>query len=82
MYAYTQDGVYEVKKRLYELSEEYGSYHFVRCSKAFVIQLLKVESIRPAFNGRYCARMCNGEDVIISRKYARIVKSKIMEGFE
>ncbi|MCI8449445.1 MAG: LytTR family transcriptional regulator [Eubacterium sp.] len=41
--------------------------------------MLKVESIRPALNGRYLARMENGEEVIISRKYAKQVKKIIME---
>lgn len=80
VFAYTQSGVYEIKRRLYELEELLRPYHFVRCSKAFIIHLLKVDSIYPALNGRYCARMVNGEDVMISRKYARTVKQRIMEG--
>lgn len=39
----------------------------------------KVESIRPALNGRYIACMENEEEVIISRKYAKHVKKTIME---
>ncbi len=80
VFAYTQSGVYEIKSRLYELEELLRPYHFVRCSKAFIIHLLKVDSIYPALNGRYYARMVNGEDVMISRKYARKVKQMIMEG--
>lgn len=79
VFAYTAEKALEIKKRLYELEEELRPYKFIRCSKAFLICLLKVEAIRPALNGRYCARMENGEDVIISRKYARLVKKTIME---
>jgi len=79
VFAYTNDQVYEVKKRLYEWEEELRPYKFIRCSKAFLICLLQVDTIRSALNGRYCAGMKNGEDVIISRKYARSVKKMIME---
>ena len=79
IFAYTQENVFEIKRRLYELETELVPYKFIRCSKSFLICLLKVESIRPALNGRYLACMENGEEVIISRKYAKYVKKTIME---
>lgn len=79
VFAYTSGEVFEVKKRLYELEEALAPLQFIRCSKAFLICLRKIESVRPALNGRYCARMTNGEDIIISRKYAQTVKRTIME---
>lgn len=79
IFAYTKEDVFEIKRRLYELEAELMPYKFIRCSKSFLICLLKVESIRPALNGRYLACMENGEEVIISRKYAKYVKKTIME---
>ena len=79
VFAYTQNKVFEIRKRLYELEEELTPYKFVRCSKSFLISILKVDSIRPALNGRYCVRMENGEEVIISRKYVKHIKKMIME---
>ncbi len=79
VFAYTQDMVFELKKRLYELEEELAPYKFVRCSKSLLICLLKINSVRPALNGRYLACMENGEEIIISRKYAKPVKERIME---
>jgi len=79
VFAYTEKNVYEIKKRLYELENELKDYKFIRCSKSFLICLLKVNSIRPALNGRYLACMENGEEVVISRKYAKIVRRTIME---
>lgn len=78
-FAYTETSVFELRTRLYKLEEQLRSEKFVRCSKAFLISLMKVESIRPAINGRYCARMKNGEEVIISRRYVRQVKRQIKE---
>ena len=79
VFAYTKEQVFEIKRRLYELETELAPYKFLRCSKSFLICLLKVESIRPALNGRYLACMENGEEVIISRKYAKYIKKIIME---
>lgn len=79
VFAYTEKNVYEIKKRLYELENELKGYKFIRCSKSFLICLLKVNAIRPALNGRYLACMENGEEVVISRKYAKIVRRTIME---
>ena len=79
VFAYTKEKVFEIKQRLYELETELAPYKFIRCSKSFLICLLKVDSIRPALNGRYLACMENGEEVIISRKYAKHVKKTIME---
>jgi len=79
VFAYTEKNVFEIKKRLYELEKELADYKFIRCSKSFLICLLKVNSIRPALNGRYLACMENGEEVVISRKYAKIVRKTIME---
>ena len=79
VFAYTEKNVYEIKNRLYELENKLKDYKFIRCSKSFLICLLKVNSIRPALNGRYLACMENGEEVVISRKYAKIVRRTIME---
>ena len=79
IFAYTKEDVFEMKRRLYELEAELVPYKFIRCSKSFLICLLKVESIRPALNGRYLAYIENGEEIIISRKYAKYFKNTIME---
>lgn len=79
VFAYTKKNVFEIKKRLYALENELADYKFIRCSKSFLICLLKVNSIRPALNGRYLACMENGEEVVISRKYAKMVRRTIME---
>lgn len=80
VFAYTKEKVYELKIRLYELEAAYSDKHFVRCSKAFIINLMKLESISPALNGRFMAHMKNGENIIISRQYAGAVKLAVMGG--
>lgn len=80
VFAYTKDKVYELKSRLYELEEAYAAYHFVRCSKSVVINLMLLGSISPALNGRFFAHMKNGEKLIISRQYAAGIKKIVMGG--
>ena len=78
VFAYTVEEVYFIKKRLYEVEQEYSGRKFVRASKSMVVNLMQVESFRPALNGRFYARMKNGEDIIISRQYAKAVKQKLL----
>lgn len=79
VFAYTNKEVYFVKNRLYELEELYKNQKFIRCSKSVLINILMVESIRPTLNSRYLIKMKNGEDLMVSRLYAKQVKQRIME---
>lgn len=78
-FLYTQDQTYESKKRIYELEEVLKNRHFTRISKSSIVNLLKIQSIRPALNGRFSAILCNGEEIIISRKYVADFK-KVLKG--
>lgn len=80
VFAYTKEKVYEVKARLYEVEQAYKKYHFVRCSKSVVLNLMLLDGISPALNGRFFAHMKNGERVIISRQYAAKLKQVVMGG--
>lgn len=78
-FAYTKNSVYEIKQRLYELEEAFEGYYFIRCSKSVVINLMKLEGISPSLNGRFTAKMKNGEKLVISRKYAPAVIARVMD---
>lgn len=80
VFAYTRTQIYELKIRLYEIADSYEKYHFARCSKSVVLNLMLLENISPALSGRFFAHMKNGEKVIISRQYAPILKNIILEG--
>jgi len=77
LFAYTKENVYEVKARLYEVAAAYEKHHFARCSKSVVLNLMLLDSISPALNGRFFAHMKNGEKIIISRQYAPILREII-----
>ncbi len=78
VFAYTAKKVYELKCKLYEFEEMYVTKRFFRCSKSFVINLMKVDHVRPILNGRFSATMFNGEDVIISRQYVKELKKRLL----
>ena len=80
VFAYTKVRSFELKIRLYELENAYADKHFIRCSKSFIINLMKLESISPALNGRFTAHMKNGEKIIISRQYVPEVKRAELGG--
>ena len=73
-FLYTKDRVFETPYRIYELESQLASMHFLRISKSMLLNLMKVESIRPAFNGRFLATLLSGEEVIVSRSYSKGLK--------
>lgn len=80
VFAYAKNESYELKIRLYELENAYADKHFVRCSKSFIINLMQLESISPALNGRFLAHLKNGETIVISRQYVPAIRQIVMGG--
>ena len=68
---------YQSMKRLYELERDLDAYGFLRTSKSMVLNVRKIESVRPLFDGRLEARLTNGETAGISRTYVSALKTKI-----
>lgn len=74
VFAYTKDDVFETKSKLYQLEEELPSNTFFRASKAVILNIDKIDSLSPAFGGRFEAVLENGYKVIISRNYVNTLK--------
>lgn len=77
LYIYTEKNVYELKMKLYAFEENYCYGEFFRCSRTVVVNLMRVSYLRPGLNGRLSARLTNGEDIIISRKYVNALKARL-----
>lgn len=75
-YIYTKENYYETKYRLYELEQMLGGY-FVRCSKAMIVNLRKVKSVKSDIGGRLETTLLNGEEIIISRSYVKEIKRRL-----
>lgn len=80
VFAYLENKVYELKIKLYEFEELYGERNFFRCSKSIIVNLMKIEYIKPALNGRFMATLNNSEKVIISRQYVSELKERLKGG--
>ena len=76
-FIYLSGDCYETSHKLYELEEILNERRFIRISKSVIVNLLKIECVKPALNGRYLCHLKNGEDVIISRKYVPKFKEKL-----
>ncbi len=79
VFAYLENQLYEVKLRLYQVEERLKSKSILRASKSVLLNLDYIVSVRTALNGRLFAKMENGEDILISRKYAKQISERIME---
>jgi len=76
-FIYTENDVFETSLRLYMLEERLTSGTFFRASKNTIINLNKIESLKPEFGGRMEATLISGERLMISRQYLPHFKSKI-----
>ena len=76
-FIYLAKDCYESRRRLYEFESILPSDDYIRISKSVLVNLMKIEQIRPALNGRFLCHLVNGEDVIVSRKYVPYMKAKL-----
>ena len=79
VFAYTVDSVYEIKGRLYQVEEKVNKRNICRASKTMLVNVEHIISVRTALNGRLYARMENGEEILITRRYAKEVEDCFME---
>ena len=77
VFAYTNDCVYETKAKLYQLEEELPASDFFRANKAVIVNLDKIDSLAPAFGGRFEATLENGYKVVVSRNYLNELKERL-----
>lgn len=76
-FLYTQKNSYETAYRLYELENLLKPKRFQRISKSVIVNLMKIQSIQPALNGRFSVLLKSGEKLIISRNYVKAFKAAL-----
>ena len=81
VFLYTKDKVYETKQKIYEFESMLQEKYFLRVSKSMLLNLMKVEAIKPALNGRFSAVLRSGEQVIITRNYVPALKRALKGDF-
>ncbi|MCR4648128.1 MAG: LytTR family transcriptional regulator [Lachnospiraceae bacterium] len=73
-FIYTREKVLMTDKRLYELEEILDGKEFFRCSKSVIINLKKIDKLKPEITRNILATLSNGEVVVVSRRYAAELK--------
>jgi len=76
-FLYTADEVYEISLKLYEIENLLAASGFFRNSKSQILNIAKIESLRPDFGGRLELVMKNGEQAVVSRQYAKLLKERL-----
>ncbi len=77
IFAYASEETYEIHRKLYELEQDFEHTDFLRISKSAIVNTSKIAYVKPIFNGRFEAKLKNGEKIIISRQYVAELKKKI-----
>lgn len=79
-FLYTQDAVYRTTLTLTLFASLYAEAGAFRCSKTTVINIYRISRLKSMSGSRIDAAMDNGEHIIISRRYAKELRSVLKEG--
>lgn len=77
VFVYKAEGVYKIRKTLYELEDDLREKFFVRISKSTIVNIKAVRSAAPEDFRRIKLLLKNGEYLIVSRNYANDFKTAI-----
>lgn len=77
VFAKAEQGIYQIRLRLYEVEERLDSGKFVRISNSEIVNLKKVKSLDLSFVGTICMELSNGEVSYVSRRYVSKIKKAL-----
>ncbi len=80
VFAYLEKSVVAVSASLEKLEEQLGESGFVRVSKSVVMNVNEVRAFQGMMGNRIIATMNNGEQIIVSRHYAKEVRAFLKGG--
>ena len=75
-FVYAEKAVYRSRMKLYEVEDILSAADFLRVSKQIIVNVRKIRNISPANNGRFAARLTNGEIITISRQFVPALKAR------
>lgn len=82
VFACCEVDVYETAYKLYEIEEQVSKMSFARISKSVIVNINRILSIKPQFNGRFEALLTNNERQIVSRHYVSGLRDKFIGGIK
>lgn len=75
-FVYLEKEVYESNLKLYELEEQLKNTSYIRVSKSIILNIEKLQSVKPLINGKLEANLKNNEKILINRHYVPEFKKK------
>ena len=75
-FVYLEKEVYESNLKLYELEEQLKNPSYIRVSKSIILNIEKLQSVKPLINGKLEANLKNNEKILINRHYVPEFKKK------
>lgn len=76
-FVYTQRDCFESKLKLYEIEQQLCKGGFLRISKASLVNLKYVRSMRAELDRKIRLTLETGEQIIVSRQYAEELKHRL-----
>ena len=76
-FVYTEKDCFESKLKLYEIEEQLCRCGFLRVSKACLVHLKYIRSLRAELDRKIRLTLENGEQIIVSRQYADELKQRL-----
>ena len=75
--AVCDEGIYQIKNRLYEIERNALSKYFVRISNSEIVNFQKVRSMDLSITGTITLKFKNGDKTYVSRRYVDKIKSHL-----
>lgn len=76
-FVYTHDGIYQTALSLAELEDRWGDLGLFRAGKSSVMNLHEIQKLKNCGSGRIEALLTTGEKMIISRRYAPMLRERL-----
>ena len=76
-FVYTHDGIYQTALSLAELEDRWGDLGLFRAGKSSVMNLHEIQKLKNCGSGRIEALLTTGEKMVISRRYAPILRDRL-----
>ena len=76
-FVYTHDGIYQTALSLAELEDRWGDLGLFRAGKSSVVNLHEIQKLKNCGSGRIEALLTTGEKIIISRRYAPMLRERL-----
>ncbi|MDD3382750.1 MAG: LytTR family DNA-binding domain-containing protein [Bacilli bacterium] len=77
VFAYVGKEKFTVMDKLYVIEKELMDKHFIRTSKSFIVNILKISRIRPMLNYKLELVMMNGDRIDVNRTYMQNFKKAL-----